>query len=212
MSLNLACKWCLNSLLYTLLEKEDPTIVGWSEDGKSFRIHEIAEFCRSVLPKYFRHSKLTSLQRQLNLYGFVHITKGPLAGSYEHPEFARGEASSLELHKRPAPSPRSNKMQEQLNQWASAADQLPGVWPLGLLAAMPPAPMVGPPGARASNSTQDDEKGQQGTKRRAESSSSGTSEADSHKKARLNATVLALEQVFEAAWAALSEIVKRELH
>jgi len=155
-----------------------------------------------VLPKYFRHSKITSLQRQLNLYGFVHITKGSLAGSYEHPEFARGEASSLELQKRPVQVARgASKLQEQLNQWASSADQLPGVWPLGLLAAMPPAPLIAPSGARTSIGSQDNEKSQHGTKRPSESSS--CSEAERHKKARLNATVLALEQVCGAASAKL---------
>jgi hypothetical protein len=45
------------------------------QDGKSFRIHNSALFSTAILPKYFRHSKLTSLQRQLNLYGFTHVTK-----------------------------------------------------------------------------------------------------------------------------------------
>ena len=59
-------------------------------------------FSSSILPKYFRHAKFTSLQRQLNLYGFSHVTKGPVAGSYTHPLFARGNLAALDLIKRPS--------------------------------------------------------------------------------------------------------------
>ena len=40
-------------------------------------------------------TKLTSFQRQLNLYGFRRITKGDDHGAYFHPNFQRGRRDLL---------------------------------------------------------------------------------------------------------------------
>jgi hypothetical protein len=40
-------------------------------------------------------SKLTSFQRQLNLYGFRRVTKGEDQGAYYHQRFQRGRADSV---------------------------------------------------------------------------------------------------------------------
>lgn len=73
--------------LYNLIEAEPNNLIEWSGDGKSFMIHDENQFCVQVLPKYFRHTRLTSFQRQLNLYGFRRLTKGPDTGAYYHPLF-----------------------------------------------------------------------------------------------------------------------------
>jgi len=44
------------------------------------------------MPLYFRQSKITSFQRQLNLYGFNRITQGPDRGGYYHELFLKHKA------------------------------------------------------------------------------------------------------------------------
>lgn len=58
-------------------------------------VHKPAEFVKKVLPVYFRQSKITSFQRQLNLYGFRRITHGPDNGAYYHCLFLRGRPKLL---------------------------------------------------------------------------------------------------------------------
>jgi HSF-type DNA-binding len=52
------------------LARTDPThkcIITWSDSGKAFRILNVALFSSRILPKYFRTSKFSSFQRNLNL-------------------------------------------------------------------------------------------------------------------------------------------------
>lgn len=81
--------------LHKLLENEDASVVTWNEKENGFHILDVEKFETIILPQYYRHSKLTSFQRQLNLYGFKKMHHGVDFGAYIHPKFTRDDISSL---------------------------------------------------------------------------------------------------------------------
>lgn len=65
-------------------------IVSWQPHGRSFLVHKSQEFTDHIMPQYFNQGKFASFQRQLNLYGFKRITRGPDTGSYYSELFLKG--------------------------------------------------------------------------------------------------------------------------
>ncbi len=79
--------------LMNMLDRETathPDVVTWCPHGRAFVVKKPKVFTAEVMINYFRQSKLTSFQRQLNLYGFRRITQGLDAGAYYHELFLRG--------------------------------------------------------------------------------------------------------------------------
>lgn len=74
-----------------LNEVELSSIVSWQPHGRCFLVKKVKEFTSTVLPRFFQQKKYASFQRQLNLYGFNRITKGPDKGSYYHELFLRSK-------------------------------------------------------------------------------------------------------------------------
>lgn len=85
--------------LYKMLQFESGSqsrnIISWSESGEAFRIADVSIFSSVILPLYFRTSKFSSFQRNLNLYGFSKIRRGPDTDMYAHPAFLRGKPELL---------------------------------------------------------------------------------------------------------------------
>jgi hypothetical protein len=61
--------------LYEILHTEDHRIIGWSSDGACFQVYKMDALEKQILPKYFKHGKFASFQRQLNNFGFRKWTK-----------------------------------------------------------------------------------------------------------------------------------------
>jgi hypothetical protein len=72
-------------------EREGLTdVVSFFSHGRAFAIHKPRRFVAEVMLRYFRQTRLTSFQRQLNLYGFRRISQGPDNGGYYHELFLKG--------------------------------------------------------------------------------------------------------------------------
>lgn len=76
--------------LFAILEHEDPEIIRWIRDGAAFKVFDNQRFASEVLPRYFRHARIESFQRQLNLYGFKRVSRGEDMGAYYHNMCVRG--------------------------------------------------------------------------------------------------------------------------
>jgi len=87
--------------LYEMLQSADTDgyedIVSWQPHGRAFCVHKPKPFVEGVIMRHFKQTKLTSFQRQLNLYGFRRITKGKDGGAYYHELFLRGRPDLCQL-------------------------------------------------------------------------------------------------------------------
>jgi len=61
--------------LWQLVNEGDPNLVAWGPDGTSFVVKDQNQFAKKVLPNYFKHQKMNSFVRQLNMYGFKKVPK-----------------------------------------------------------------------------------------------------------------------------------------
>jgi len=91
--------------LWTMLN--DTTIddsIEWI-GAKTFWIRDTEKFEKEVIPKYFKHNRLSSFVRQLNLYQFVKVKVRPNKASYRwtHAHLIRGNMRALLKIKRKVP-------------------------------------------------------------------------------------------------------------
>ncbi|CAH0487500.1 hypothetical protein KXD40_001578 [Peronospora effusa] len=61
--------------LRRMLENESVDILRWTPNGRAFEILDMDRMMDEVLPKYFKHRKYASFQRQLNYFSFKKWTK-----------------------------------------------------------------------------------------------------------------------------------------
>ena len=65
--------WRLHEMLEDMEKTGQQWIVSWLPGGRSFQVHCPTQFVEVVSPKYFRHKRYKSFQRQLYLYGFKSV-------------------------------------------------------------------------------------------------------------------------------------------
>ncbi|KAG7484195.1 hypothetical protein MATL_G00046650 [Megalops atlanticus] len=105
------------SKLWTLVDNPGTNdVICWSLDGTNFRILDEQRFTKDVLPKYFKHSNLSSFVRQLNMYGFRKVIsiEGGLVKpknlsvlEFHHMYFQKGREDLLDCIKRKVSSVRT---------------------------------------------------------------------------------------------------------
>jgi len=80
----------LHRMLLEIEKDGNGHIISFFPHGRAFGIHDTDKFEEQIMPKYYKQSRLSSFQRQLNLYGFTRIVSGPDAGGYYHELFLKG--------------------------------------------------------------------------------------------------------------------------
>ena len=104
-----ACENVFPQKLHFLLNQAEKGgfdhIISWVNDGAAFKVHDPKAFLEKVMPNYFDQSKFESFRRQLNLYGFQRVSRGPSRGIYYHQFFLQSEPSLCQSITRPAIGP-----------------------------------------------------------------------------------------------------------
>mmetsp|Transcript_7740 Transcript_7740/g.15929 ORF Transcript_7740/g.15929 Transcript_7740/m.15929 type:complete len:368 (+) Transcript_7740:62-1165(+) len=80
----------LHRMLLEIEKDGNGHIISFFPHGRAFGIHDADAFEEKIMPKYYKQSRLSSFQRQLNLYGFTRIVSGPDSGGYYHELFLKG--------------------------------------------------------------------------------------------------------------------------
>uniref|UniRef100_A0A7S2Y4L2 HSF-type DNA-binding domain-containing protein n=1 Tax=Entomoneis paludosa TaxID=265537 RepID=A0A7S2Y4L2_9STRA len=70
-------------------------VISFVAEGTAFSIHNPRAFETDVMPMYFSSNRMSSFQRQLNIYGFERVEKGPWRGAYQHKFFQKGQPGLL---------------------------------------------------------------------------------------------------------------------
>lgn len=92
--------WKLHFLLEEVEKRGQTAIVSWLPDGMSFKVHQKEQFARDVMPEFFNTTAYKSFQRNLNLWGFKTVPKGPNKGRCSHRWLIRNKPELCQYMKR----------------------------------------------------------------------------------------------------------------
>ena len=85
----------LRAMLEESYEQGLNHVVSWEMNGAAFKVHDPYKLT-FILKKHFNSTKYKSFQRQLNLYGFTRISRGPNKGCYQHERFRRDDTAACQ--------------------------------------------------------------------------------------------------------------------
>jgi len=64
--------------------------ISWLPCGKAFKVHDKERFVQEIMPSFFGTQSFKTFQRNLNLWGFTRVSKGPQKDVCSHPLFLKG--------------------------------------------------------------------------------------------------------------------------
>jgi hypothetical protein len=106
---------------------ENTDIIAWDSCGSKFEIKRPQEMSDDVLPKYFRHKKFSSFQRQLNYFGFKKVGRGEFGSFYSHALFNRDHPEEVLKIRRRTNKKKSDKECDMLSDYMSSVDSDMGI-------------------------------------------------------------------------------------
>jgi hypothetical protein len=106
---------------------ENTDIIAWDSCGSKFEIKRPQEMSDDVLPKYFRHKKFSSFQRQLNYFGFKKVGRGEFGSFYSHSLFNRDHPEEVLKIRRRTNKKKSDKDSDMLSEYMSSVDSEMGI-------------------------------------------------------------------------------------
>lgn len=83
-------------MMETLEKEGKDDICGYVAGGQAVMIHSSRDFEKEIMPLYFASARITSIQRQFNIYGFERVQTGVWRGAYRHKYFQRGKKELLQ--------------------------------------------------------------------------------------------------------------------
>eukprot|EP00127_Corallochytrium_limacisporum_P004937 Clim_evm11s195 gene=Clim_evmTU11s195 len=73
----------INQLLKIVEDDKDGEMIKWTQDGKSLVVYNRDKFAAEIIPRYFKHNRISSFIRQLNLYGFHRFSQAEVLSALE---------------------------------------------------------------------------------------------------------------------------------
>ncbi|CAI9096793.1 OLC1v1033009C1 [Oldenlandia corymbosa var. corymbosa] len=111
---------------YEMVDDESTdSLISWSPThSNSFIIWDVSRFSSELLPKYFKHSNLSSFIRQLNIYGFRKSDTD--RWEFSNDDFVKGQKQLLKniIRRKQTPAQEQKRPSQQKDQHAPKEDSM----------------------------------------------------------------------------------------